>query len=154
MNRWQIRQARLDDLPEVLRLELTCFEDPWSPESVAGELIADPLRLPLVAEREGRIGGYIMTWRVADQLHILNIATDPVHRRQGLATALLREVSRRGTDTGQVELTLEVRESNHGARAFYRRHRFAETGLRPGYYQDNGEDAVIMTALIADVLAS
>lgn len=54
---------------------------------------------------------------------------------------------------GLVEVTLEVRASNHGARAFYRRHGFAETGLRPGYYSDNGEDAVIMTAACAAILA-
>ncbi|PID81101.1 ribosomal-protein-alanine N-acetyltransferase [bacterium DOLJORAL78_65_58] len=148
-----IRDGRLEDLGAVTRLEERCFSDPWSPANLLGELQPDILRLPLVAELDGVVCGYLMAWRVADQLHILNIAAAPQRRRCGVGTALLREAARRGLQTGQTELTLEVRDSNRGARAFYRRHRFAETGLRRGYYQDNGEDAVIMTARSEDVLA-
>lgn len=148
----QVRNSRLEDLGAVAHLENLCFDDPWTPASLLGELQPDNLRLPLVAELDGVVIGYLMAWRVADQLHILNIAADPARRRLGVGTALLREAARRGLETGQQELTLEVRESNHGARAFYRRHGFAETGRRRGYYQDNGEDAVIMTAPSRDVL--
>ena len=84
---------------------------------------------------------------------MLNIATDPDNLRQGVGTALLREAARQAVDRGAVEITLEVRRSNHPARAFYRRHTFAEAGIRPGYYQDNGEDAIIMTASCSDCLA-
>lgn len=147
-----IRGGRLEDLTAVMRLENACFSDPWTPASLISELQADALRLPLVVEVDGVVCGYLMAWRVAEQLHILNIAADPAHRRQGLGTALLREAARLGARTGQTELTLEVRESNHAARAFYRRHGFAVVGVRRAYYQDNGENALVMTAPLDGLL--
>lgn len=141
-----VRQAQETDLAAIIRMENRCFTDPWSPETLFGELSTDRLRLPLVAEQNGTLCGYIMAWIVVDQLHVLNIATDPDYQRQGVATALLQEAVRLGRPRGTVEVTLEVRASNHSARAFYLRHGFDEVGLRPGYYQDNGEDAIVMTA--------
>lgn len=147
-----IRPGTPDDLSAVMRLEKICFEDPWSLDAIFGELQSDSLRLPLVAELKGTLCGYLMAWRVADQLHILNIATDPDFQRRGVGTKLLLAAARSATATGQVEVTLEVRRSNHSARAFYQRHHFLELGVRPGYYQDNGEDAIIMTAPITDLV--
>ncbi|MCP4291873.1 MAG: ribosomal protein S18-alanine N-acetyltransferase [bacterium] len=149
----QIRPACPDDLAAVFLLEVAAFDDPWSPEAIYGELHCDKMRIPLVAEKDGKLVGYLMAWRVVDQVHILNIATDPECLRQGVGTALLLASTAMAVQGGQEEITLEVRQSNHGARGFYVRHGFAETGLRPGYYQDNGEDAVIMTASCADILA-
>ena len=147
-----IRPGGYADLAQVLRIEKRSFADPWSPEALFGELQTDGLRLPLVAEIEGVVCGYLMAWVVADQLHVLNIATDPDHLRKGLGTALLLEAVRLAWPRGAVEVTLEVRSSNHSARAFYGRQAFVETGIRPGYYQDNGEDAIIMTAQCRDLL--
>ncbi len=143
-----VRPARPDDLGAVVLIERAAFADPWSSDALYSELHTDYLRLPLVAERQGQVVGYVMSWLVADQLHILNIATDPRHLRQGVATALLEASRSEAKQRGLEEITLEVRRSNHGARAFYQRHGFAEAGVRPGYYQDNGEDAIIMTAAI------
>ena len=107
------------------------------------------MRLPLVAELEGELVGFLMSWIVADQLHVLNIATDPGWLRRGVGTALLREAARRGLARGLVEATLEVRRGNAPGRAFYRRHGFHETGVRKRYYADNGEDAVILDCDLA-----
>lgn len=139
-----VRDGGPDDLAAVIRIELRSFGDPWSPESLLGELMGDRLRLPLVAERGGQVVGFLMAWRVADQLHILNVATDPGCLRQGVGTALLREAARRGLADGLVEATLEVRRGNVAGRAFYRRHGFREVGVRARYYADNGEDALIL----------
>lgn len=147
-----IRPGRVTDLNAVVHLENRCFNDPWTPAALLGELVADELRLPLVLEIEGHLRGYLMAWRVVDQLHILNIATDPDYRRCGLGTALLRAAARRAGRLSLEEFTLEVRRSNRPAREFYRQHGFAVSGLRPGYYADNGEDAIIMSCPLATVL--
>jgi len=148
-----VRPARERDLAAVARIENDSFADPWTPGALLGELRADALRLPLVAEREGRVVGYLMAWRVVDQLHILNIASDRRCRRLGVGTALLREAARRALADGLREATLEVRRTNTGAQAFYHRHGFAPVGVRAGYYADNGEDAVIMDGDLAAILA-
>lgn len=148
-----VRPASITDLGEVARIERDSFADPWSTEALFSELLADQMRHPLVAERNGSVCGYIMAWVVVDQLHVLNIATDPECLRQGVATSLLREATRRALPLGVVEITLEVRRSNYPALGFYRRHGFVQAGVRPGYYQDNGEDALILTAPCADLLA-
>jgi len=149
-----LRPARPEDLRAVEAIEHASFGDPWSREALFGELEGDAMRLPLIAESDhGDVLGFLMAWRVVDQLHVLNVAIGPAARRRGVATALLREAARTGAGAGLVEVTLEVRRSNAGARDFYRHHGFAETGCRPRYYADNGEDAVIMTCAIADLLA-
>ncbi|MFN2371338.1 MAG: ribosomal protein S18-alanine N-acetyltransferase [Candidatus Krumholzibacteriia bacterium] len=148
----RVRPAGPRDLAAIEGIERASFTDPWSRDALSGELLADGLRLPLAAELDGRVCGFLMAWRVVDQLHVLNVAAAPEARRRGVGTALLREAARRALADGLVELTLEVRDSNLGARDFYLRHGFAETGRRPCYYADNGEDAVIMTAAAAAVL--
>jgi len=102
-----------------------------------------------VAEISGRLAGYLMAWKVVDQLHILNIATDPDFRRRGVGTALLFAAMEKAATWRMVEITLEVRESNREARTFYTGHGFTARGLRKGYYADNGEDAIVMTRRVA-----
>ena len=144
-----VREGGPADLAAVIAIENACFGDPWSPAALLGELLADELRLPLVAERDGATVGFLMGWRVADQLHVLNIAADPRCRRQGVGTALLRDAARRGLAAGLVEATLEVRRGNVAGRAFYRRLGFRESGVRARYYADTGEDAIILDCDLA-----
>lgn len=148
-----IRAGRPEDLAQVEHIERRCFDDPWSREALHTELVPDVMRLALVAERGGTVEGYLMAWRVLDELHVLNIAVEPGLQRGGIGTALLLAAARDAAARGQTGITLEVRASNETARAFYRRHGFDETGLRLRYYSDNGEDAVVMTAPTAAVLA-
>lgn len=147
-----IRTPRGQDLPQVVALEKRCFVDPWNSEALEQELAVDRLRLPLIAESAGKVVGYLMAWKIVDQLHILNIATDPDWRRRGVGTALLFAAAGKALELGMEEITLEVRESNREARAFYGEYGFVPTGRRPGYYADNGEDAIIMTTGTAALL--
>ncbi len=94
-----------------------------------------------------------MAWRVVDQLHILNIATDPLVLRCGVGRALLLAAAHLAQKDDILEITLEVRQTNYPARAFYKGYGFLDAGVRSGYYQETGEDAIIMTANIADVLS-
>lgn len=144
-----VRGPRPEDLAAVIQLENRAFTDPWSPFTLMGELEPDALRLPLVAELDGQVVGYLMAWRIVDQLHILNIAADPVLRRRGIGTALLMAAAAAAQATGLVEITLEVRRSNTAARSFYHGHGFTQRGVRAAYYSDNNEDALIMTRDLA-----
>lgn len=150
-----VRAADLADLPAVRRIERASFDDPWSDNALGGELLADDLRLPLVALAGSgdvpQLAGYLMAWKVVDQLHVLNIAVDPAWRRGGVATALLAEAARRARELGLLEVTLEVRRGNDPAIEFYLRHGFVEVGVREGYYSDTGEDALIMTCPVKDL---
>lgn len=148
---WSIRPASVADLAAVVRIENLCFSDPWTPSSLLGELTADARRLPLVAEAPEGLVGYLMAWCVVDQLHVLNIATDPAWLRRGVGTSLLREAAQRARTSGLRTATLEVRRGNRAARAFYAAHGFRETGVRESYYADNGEDAVIMECDLVDL---
>ncbi len=109
------------------------------------ELQPDRLRWPLVAERQGRVEGYLMAWRVQDQLHVLNLAVRPSVRRQGTGSRLLQAALAAVQAWGLREVTLEVRESNLAALRFYTAHDFVAVGRRLGYYRDTHEDAIIMT---------
>jgi ribosomal-protein-alanine N-acetyltransferase len=147
MNRlpWRLRPGAPADLAAVVAIERASFVDPWPVRSLLTELQPDRLRCPLVAEVAGEMAGYLLAWRVANQLHILNLAVRPDLRRTGIATALLRASLEEAQARGLTEATLEVRPSNQGALAFYQRHGFVPAGRRRRYYANTGEDALIMT---------
>ena len=145
----RVREAALSDLPTVERIERASFDDPWPTLALLQELAPSRLRLPLAAECGGEVVGYLMAWRTPDQLHILNVAVDPDRRRRGIAGALLEAALAVASREGLQEVTLEVRPGNAAALALYRRHGFAAAGLRPGYYADTGEDALVLTRDLA-----
>jgi len=96
-------------------------------------------------EGEGTVPhAFLVAWHVADELHILNIATVPAMRRRGLGTSLMTVALEYAAANGVRLILLEVRRSNRDARRFYRRLGFSAMGVRPGYYADNGEDAIEM----------
>jgi ribosomal-protein-alanine N-acetyltransferase len=88
--------------------------------------------------------GFLVSWHVADEVHILNIATSPPVRRRGVGSALMRESIDYARAHRVRIVLLEVRRSNRAAIRLYRTLGFTAMGLRPGYYSDNGEDAVEM----------
>jgi ribosomal-protein-alanine N-acetyltransferase len=141
-----IRRLTFADLPQVTAIERRAFPTPWSLAMFVLEL-SKPSGVCLAAElgegAERELVGYLICSRYDTVWHIMNVAVDPDRRRHGIATALLtallREVSERDS-----QVTLEVRRSNTGAVALYERFGFRSAGVRRRYYQDNGEDAVIM----------
>lgn len=136
-----IRSLGYSDLPQVISIERRAFPTPWSLAMFVLEL-SKPSGVCLAATVEGRIAGYLVCSRYADAWHLMNIAVDPPARRRGIATALLDEmIARAGADASY---TLEVRPSNGSAITLYERFGFRSAGTRRRYYQDTGEDAVIM----------
>jgi [ribosomal protein S18]-alanine N-acetyltransferase len=141
-----IRHLGYADLPQVIAIERRAFPTPWSLAMFVLEL-SKPSSICLAAvepsdSRSGRLLGYLICSRYADAWHLMNIAVDLPHRRRGVGEMLLRRlIDIAGHDTSY---TLEVRPSNVGAIALYERFGFQSSGLRPRYYQDTGEDALIM----------
>lgn len=136
-----IRPMTAADVPSVAALEKLCFSDPWSVSSIASEL-DNPLSLWLVWEEDGAAAAYLGVQRVPPQADVMNVAVSPALRRRGIARALFAELERRLPEID--ELFLEVRASNSGAIALYRKLGFEQVGRRPNYYLDPREDALIL----------
>jgi ribosomal-protein-alanine N-acetyltransferase len=136
-----IRRLTYADLPQVIAIERRAFQTPWSLAMFVLEL-SKPGGECLAARRDGGLTGYLICSRFEDAWHIMNIAVDPRHLREGIARALMGELIERLGE--HARLTLEVRPSNGPAIALYERFGFLGAGKRHSYYQDNGEDALIM----------
>lgn len=138
-----------EDVSEVLAIERASFSTPWS-ENIFRRELKFPLSRNLVARvrGEGReeIAGYVNFWVIAGEIHLHNIAVRKDRQRKGVASALMREVIRRARKEGVWHATLEVRRANDGARKLYEKFGFALTEIRPLYYDDTKEDALIMWA--------
>lgn len=145
---FSMRRMVAADLEPVMDVERRAFKRPWSADLFLRELTHEWSTILLAVERdpEGRevILGFVIFWVVHDEIHVLNVAVDPPHRRRGVARALLSELMDRGRKEGLSLATLEVRKSNVGALALYEGLGFRRVGLRKGYYVDEGEDAIVM----------
>ena len=151
---FRLRRMTLGDLPRVMELENQAFSNPWSPEMVKNELSHDWSTILLGELRiDGRwlICAMAIFWLVADEIHILNVATDGVYRRQGLARRVLTAALTHAREHRCTRAILEVRRSNEPAINLYASLGFLKIGLRPNYYQDNREDAVVMAADLPQV---
>jgi ribosomal-protein-alanine N-acetyltransferase len=133
-----------DDLDAVLAVDAESFFRPWTRDMYEGELANPEVTRIFGIAVDGRVVGYCAAWVLPGELHINNLAILPVFRRQGLATALLAEVLAEAARLGCARATLEVRRSNHAARALYERLGFAVHGVRRDYYADPVEDALIL----------
>ncbi|HVP68919.1 MAG TPA: ribosomal protein S18-alanine N-acetyltransferase [Anaeromyxobacteraceae bacterium] len=142
------RRMRAADVPRIMEIERAAFSYPWSEDLVRRELTHEFSTVLLAAEprREAsgeRILGFVISWLVYDELHVLNVAVAPEARRQGVARALLGEAEASARSQGARIATLEVRRSNRAAIALYRSLGYRDAGARPRYYAD-GEDALVM----------
>jgi len=137
-----IRRLTYADLPQIIALERRVFPTPWSLAMFVLEL-SKSSGVSLAALHGETLVGYLICSRYDTVWHIMNVAVDPRLRRLGIATALLSELIER-IEEERARFTLEVRESNTGAIALYERYGFRAAGRRRRYYQDNGEDAVVM----------
>ena len=141
------RLMTLDDLDAIMEIEHDAFAIPWSRRSFTEELTRNTCARFLVIEHEGEIAGYGGMWFVVDEAHVTNIAIRADLRGQGLGKKLLEDMLQLAADSGMAFMTLEVRRSNERAQRLYRSHGFVDVGYRKRYYEDNHEDALIMTTL-------
>ena len=130
-------------VPQIAAMERTCFSDPWSENSIASEL-DNRLSYWLVAEENGQVLGYIGSQTVLGETDIMNLAVSPEHRRKGIAKALLLTLMDVLKTQGNRCVSLEVRQSNLPAQALYKKLGFRQVGIRPNYYRDPKEAALIL----------
>lgn len=140
-----VEPMRLDDLPEIHRIEVASFTSPWPDDAYRSELETNRLASYLVVRSAGAVVAYGGIWVIVDEAHITTFAVDPAWRRQRVGETLLLALLDLALGRRAREATLEVRLSNVPARRLYEKYGFRPVGLRPRYYSDNGEDALIMT---------
>ena len=140
-----IRLERMTDahISQIAALEKLCFSDPWSENSVASEL-KNPLSLWLVALDGETVAGYIGSQSVLDGADIMNVAVHPDYRRQGIGQDLVLALATALQENGICFVMLEVRQSNASAISLYEKLGFQQVGLRPNYYRNPKENALIM----------
>jgi len=137
----EIRRLSYADLPQVIAVERRAFPTPWSLAMFVLEL-SKSSGVSLAALVDGRVVGYVVCSRYADVWHVMNVAVDPDRRRRGIGRALLEQLL---AEVGEhASLTLEVRRTNIAAMKLYEDLGFRPAGIRRRYYQDNGEDALVM----------
>jgi ribosomal-protein-alanine N-acetyltransferase len=147
----QIEAAELDDLPAIVALERAAYSHPWS-ESSLREAVANARRFRAIVLRgatarsapDRGVRAYGIAQRVADELHIHNVAVAAGLRRRGLARRLLLYLLEEARHEGVRLALLEVREGNLAARALYESLGFDAVGHRRGYYTSPAEDALLL----------
>jgi len=143
---WRIEPlASPQQIDEVLSIEQASFTNPWTREMYLADLENEDVSYCYLARDEhGHVVGFCSVWRVAEELHINNLAVKPEFRRRGAATALLKHALGEGARFGARRATLEVRRSNDAARLLYERFGFTVGGIRRGYYSKPIEDALVL----------
>ncbi|MGH2445989.1 MAG: ribosomal protein S18-alanine N-acetyltransferase [Candidatus Limnocylindria bacterium] len=136
---------RVEDVASVHEIERLSFRTPWPAHAFEQELRGNRLARYVVARASERVVGFAGLWLMVDEAHITTFGVHPDWRRRGIARRLLLNLAELSTAIGAARMTLEVRASNAGAQALYASFGFEVAGRRPGYYTDDGEDALVMT---------
>lgn len=156
-----VRRARKADGAAVSRLESATSASPWSLESISHDIDENPNAYVAVIEApvpasdasgcasgDGQIIAYADMWMIAGEAQLNNIAVDVAFRCCGYGRMLLDHMADMGRRNGCSLMTLEVRRSNAAAISLYTGAGFTQTGIRPRYYTDNDEDAVLMDLIL------
>lgn len=139
----EITTMTSDHVAQIAEIEKLCFSDPWSENSVASEL-GNRLSLWLVALDGDTVAGYVGSQSVLDEADMMNVAVHPDYRRRGIGQNLVLALADALKEKGIQALMLEVRQSNAPAIALYEKLGFRQVGLRPNYYRNPKENALIL----------
>ena len=145
----KIETMKAADIEDLVAIDATCFPIPWSAKMFQNEL-TNQYGHYWVIRYEGKITAYGGFWLVCDECHITNIAVHEDYRHMGQGKALLEHLIATAKLFGAHDITLEVRPSNDPARRLYQSFGFLQEGVRKHYYEDNGEDALIMWLHLPD----
>jgi [ribosomal protein S18]-alanine N-acetyltransferase len=145
-----IRKMMPADLERVIEIDRLSFSLPWPERSFHFEVEKNEAARAWIAEAANDDGttvlvGMIVGWLILDEIHVATIATDPAFRKQGIGRQLMVHLLREAYKEGARISFLEVRRGNEAAREMYRSLGYQEDGVRPRYYQDNHEDAILMS---------
>jgi len=139
-----LREMEINDLDDVMEIEKESFTTPWTREAFRMEVQDNLLAKYIVAEIDHQVVGYGGLWTIMDEGHITNIAVRKAFRGQGVGNSIVMGLVEYCRDHDIPRMTLEVRKSNTVAQHLYKKYGFIDCGIRPNYYTDGHEDAVIM----------
>ncbi|WP_414526361.1 ribosomal protein S18-alanine N-acetyltransferase [Nodularia chucula] len=142
----KLQSLTSEHLSNILELDQICFGGLWTLEGYQRELNSPNSELLGLFSpvHPSKLLGMGCFWAILDEAHITILAVDPQYHRQGLGQVLLYSLLERARDRGLEQATLEVRASNLAAISLYQKFGFRIAGRRKGYYQDNGEDALLL----------
>jgi len=143
MDKTVISEMKLEHIDEVYNIFINSLKVKWSMEDFKKEL-ENRLARYFVAIQNDKVVGFGGMWVIIDEAHITNVAVHPDLRRSGIGNNLLKCMYKFCADHDIIGITLEVRENNLAAQNFYKNLGFSVEGRRKRYYQDTGEDAIIM----------
>lgn len=148
----RVRSMQESDLNQAHEIDQLSFPIPWPASSLRYELMVNTSSICLVAEvvETGALAGFVVVWMILDEAHIATIAVHPEFRRRGIGRELLAAGMKKAIQHGAASAALEVRAGNLSAQSLYREFGFDVVGRRRGYYKDNGEDALLMSAYDLD----
>ena len=129
---------------QVMRIEAQVYPRPWSSALFLQEIMRRSDRYYVVARHDSTVVGYAGMITTGPEAHITTIAVDPEYHRLHIGTKLMVELMEAAIARGARTVSLEVRRSNYGAQRMYELFGFRPVGLRPGYYVETGEDAIVM----------
>jgi len=139
----KIRLMKKEDISEVSEIERLSFPSPWSSNIFSSELEKKSFAFYWIMEYRSRLVGYGGYWKIKNEAHLVTFAIHPTFRRMGLGAKLLEHLLKDAQDQSLNTITLEVRHSNLAAQRFYERFGFKKIAIRPHYYSDTEEDAIV-----------
>lgn len=143
--RYDIASLRPIDLDALMEIERLSFRTPWARQVFLEEMEREWAHVDVIRPRAGGAAlGFANFWLVRDEVHLLNLAAHPDHRRRGLGAQLIDHVIQFARRHRCRYVTLEVRRTNVAAVGLYRKFGFQAVGVRPHYYAEDGEDAIVM----------
>jgi ribosomal-protein-alanine N-acetyltransferase len=140
----QFRKMTLEDIDDVYAIEVSSFTTPWTKDAFYKELVENTLAAYFVVKDDDQLVAYGGMWQIMDELHITNIAVAIGSRGKGYSKVLMDGLMDYGKKYSFKHMTLEVRQSNIVAIALYEKYGFESVGIRPKYYMDTNEDALVM----------
>lgn len=140
----QFRKMTLEDIEAVYAIEVSSFTTPWTKDAFYKELVENTLAAYFIVEEDDHVVAYGGMWQIMDELHITNIAVEVEARGKGYSKVLMDGMIDYGKKYAFKHMTLEVRQNNKVAIALYEKYGFESVGIRPKYYMDTNEDALVM----------
>jgi ribosomal-protein-alanine N-acetyltransferase len=131
------------DIPEIMEIEKRSFISPWT-RGMFTQTLESPVAYNFVMIGKQKILGYVIFYQAGLEMHIMNIAVHPDHRRQGIGSDMMQRILETSRTNSVGECFLEVRETNFPAQGLYEKLGFRSIGRRKGYYSETDEDAIVM----------
>ena len=147
MTSYEIRSMTQSDIPQIARIEKMVFPSPWSEAAFRSELNDNAMAVYLILADEAKpeeVLAYGGLWKIFDEGHITNIAVRPQDQGKKLGKLILHAMVQWAWANDLSHVTLEVRINNDRAISLYKKAGFQDAGIRPGYYDDGAEDAMVM----------